>query len=708
MLGRQNGQKEAFSRSVVQSFSRSVVQSFSRSVVQSFSRSIVMLGMVGFLAACQSSSITAPEIILKPEVIVRQLSPQIVLDEPATFEVKISSPTVGAVSLGFSVGAYADASSPVTIDFTQASTKTVEFKITPRQVTPINLIVGVKAVEWSDKKQLRLSVLESYNSVQAQTTRQTKFSSLAEFSRTLEKARLAKKRTQPLEAEITSSNITSQNTDASLQAKTVQYLYNTGATPIDAAQLDEPTPVQSQSSIKSQGQLNPQGWGCGWGPIETVRFLIRNRPDALPTYAGVTSLNDNTDSDFMAGVEYDYPGAYPVRKAKVIVYDNNGAWRNVIAEGYLDDTGRFSYYAPTCDTGLFFDWSAYDPQYEVITESPTHVVTNWVQLQSPRLVTGTYWDQPSQNRTIVLNANDGEATRYMWTLNLTQYAQDFLGNGTKVNVRMNPIGTFAPIGQVFLHSDEWDSLFPLIHEIGHNTMYAKAYSSFRYIDCIGQFIPCIPDFAPLITVGCPSTQNTEANLTSCTTYLNSGFAHIPQNYTNFYAANEGWAQATHMLFVQYFNTLTNRTNANSLPFKISVDSRNCTDPSPSTTYCLYPTLLRSTNEYFMATLFYRLITEFVADWSVQGYQTLTPAVAAVQQARTAWREIQDFAVPLGNTAKIGSSYFVRRILTNFQNKLTVEATRTKVCNILKDTGMTNAELADFNVTTPTVLFVCQR
>jgi hypothetical protein len=661
----------------------------------------VILGFVGVLSACQNNSTYIPEPIIQAKIIIKQLSPNVILDQETMFAVEISSPKAGKVGLGFSAGSYAQVPEPVIINFGRAETKTIEFKVTPRQVTPLNLIVSASGSDWSDRQQLKLRVSESYASLQTQSAEPKQFSNLAEYSQTLEKARIAEKRTQALESEIVPlqpNAVRAQNADV-LDTQMVQYLYNTGATPIDPAQLDEPIPAASKSNIR------PQGWGCSLGPIETVRFLIRNRPlTPISMLSSKTSLSDFSEPDFMRGTEYDYPETYPIRKAKIIVYDHNGAWRNVIAEGYLDDTGKFSYARPTCDTGVFFDWSHYDPQYEVITESPTHIVTNWVQLQSPRIVTGVYWDLPPQNRTIIVDANDGEASRYLWTLNLTQYAQDFLGNGTKVNVRMNPIGTFAPIGQVFLNSIDWASLYPLIHEIGHNTLYIKTYPGTSYNGCIGQFIPCVPDFAPLITIGCPNTPNTETGLTSCTTYLTSGFAHIPQNYTYFYATNEGWAQATHMLAVQYFNMRTSRNSTNNLPFYPAVDSRNCIDPGT----CAYPNLIRSTNEYYMGTLYYRLITEFVAEWSVRGYQTLLPNAGEVEEAKNAWRRIQSNVIPYDNTSRIASTYFGRLILMQFQSKLTSEATKTKVCNILKDTGMTNIELADFTISNSTVFFLCQR
>ncbi len=664
---------------------------------------------LGSIVSCTTKELQIG-VLQKPTLMVKQIGISVVGYE-STFEAIIISPTKVSVNLVVSGGSHLKTPDPIKVPIGAGETQTVYFKVTPRQATHINLMVDASSSSWSRSVQLKFKPKISTDLLQSQIGSVTQFSTVVEFARKLEKARLSKNSDQELEATI--SPIAQSNAVQSTKNKyDVQYLFNTGATPIYPAQLDEPAPINQSSLGRLQvngSRLSVQGWGCTLGPIETVRFAIRNYT-APPS--GAISDSDYSSTgvpNYARGVDPYYYGGYPLRKARVYVYDNNGAWRNLIAEGYLDDNGQFSYARPTCDTGFFLDWSHYDPQYEVIPESDTGHVTQLIQLSSPRLITGTFWDQVPQNRTIYLEANDGEVTRSLWTLNLLKYAEDFTGIQTKVNIRINALGTFAPIGQVFLKTEDWRGLYPMVHEFGHNTLYSKTISSNLYGNfirnpqnqsttfggCMFSFVPCVPDFAPLINPFCSSTINTEAGLADCQYGFISGFQHIPSNYTYQYATNEGWAQATHMLIVQNFNRTTNRIDSvNNPPMGLFWDLRNCTQQSS----CSYPSLIRMTNEHYVGTLFYRLITEFAADWTIQGYQTLIPSSQELNQAKVAWMNIRDNALPHAtNTTVISPLTITKNILSLYQYKLSSMENNTKVCNILKDTGMTAADLVSLDI-----------
>jgi hypothetical protein len=651
----------------------------------------ILTAMACFLAACgntneQISSNTS--IIEKPKIEISQKFKSAFLDKSDEIEVRIVNPKIGQVDLEIDGGTYIDLeTSKKSIYFDKPGERILSLNFTPRHATESSIIVVADSEQWQEKSETRFQVNAPEDaSLRPLASREKlqnglyKYQTSVEFHRTMEKARLAKNRSLPLEGYISKPD----------QSSVTQYVYNTGSAPLDAAQLDELPPAPDSSTQKTaSSKVRPQGLFCGAGPIQTVTFTM----DHL-AFPGIGSSLGQ--------------GVYPLKNTQIKVYDDNGGWRSEVASGFLDQNGSFSFTTPGCDTSGWFDWSSWDAYYELYSVSPNGgsvqaVLSNSGLDQTFTLSTGTYWDQQTTSRRINFRPQEGTASRGIWTNLLMNLAYDFTGPSTApTKVRLAGFNSaFAPVGQVVQGVNfqsgsslytSWDTMYPLWHEYGHNTLYNKTMSQSEFVNCRGLFISCAPDFAPLLNLSCLDPRN--FNFNACI-----GFTHTPENYTYYYAANEGWAEMSHQIMTQWFTTTHGQASGFlNNPYLIGMKYCGISYPCP-----FADSVIRTQNEYYVGTLFFRLITEAIADWPQQliknadgtfTAQNVIPTKSQVDAARDAWRTINS-RLPLLNSTQITPFTVVNVIANSYPSK--VSTNLSKVCQIIDQMGIPSSERQKFIV-----------
>jgi hypothetical protein len=639
------------------------------------------------LVAVGCQSITPPNPVdTSPSLKISSSQTTILLDKDFQIDVQVTSTHAGLVKVTLLGNDYIDLEqTALDFQFAAPGTQKVSLRAQITHNTPISVFAKAKGSDWQDSRELQFAPNPSL--IARQNNRE--FSSDVQFLRSSEKARLARDRTQPLETVIKSS---AQGNPG----RQVMYQFKGGTTPIDPAQLDEPAPQNGKGKSKQT-----RGAFCGVGALQTVRFVTQN-------------------FDFPKAPSESFQGAHPLKGAKITVYDNNGNWNQQVAAGYTNDNGEFTFNTPYCDTSGFFDWSQWDAVYKLEAASPNSNVLYDPFQEVPTYWSPTYWDQQTVYRQILFNSNNGLATRSLWTLNLMSYANNFVGdNAPRVRVRhfpvLGPTTTFSPVGQIMLGTANWDSIYPIWHEFGHNTFYNATFSLPTYNNCIDPvFPPCIPDFAPLLRANCAQIPvNNLIDVIGAIFSTCFGFDHEQKiNQTEFFAANEGWAQVTHQIFGYYFMA----------QFGSFTDFLGDGDPnSPGSTSgqyasgypfyarwcgkavsCRFPTHPHLSEENYVATMFFRVITEAIANWQPQvipnpsvanSYlkQDIIPTLAQAESARNVWRRVRSF-LPRYATTKVTPVQVYSAIANAYPVEITSAPGKQKVCTILKQIDLSQTEI----------------
>jgi hypothetical protein len=671
--------------------------------------------LAGSLSACTSNQVeqnttqqNAP--VTSAKIEFSALETPAKLDQTVNLQLNVSSPDAGAVTVHVDGGSYLELPQALTtINFQAPGQKTVTIQATPRHVTDITIRAIAETANWHQRTEMVFAVGNGAKSTLSALARKKAKNGLdvyedpVEFHQVQERARLSKKRDQPLDG-----FVPHKKSEPTGDAAISHYLFQTGTTPIDPDQLEEPPPSAGKplTNPKSASSLNgsrlrAKGLWCGNGPTQTVHFNITNW--GYPTEPG-----------------NPYYGGYKLRKSEIVVYDDNGGSRTEVARGYLDYTGSFSFITPGCDTSGWFDWSSWDAVYEIRTTTQypqywgpiTAILSNdqGIGLDFAFLVTtGTYWDQQTTDRTLVFNAPDGGGTKGLWTQTLMNYAYEMTNVSAPISVRMGAFSSaFSPIGQVIQGTtfkssttgavySAWDTIYPLWHEYGHNTLYHQAYDSATYSYCQPSNRLCAPDFAPLL--------NNCINPGSAGFIFCVGYEHRPENYTYFFATNEGWAETTHQIMANWFKANIGSPSG-FLNDPNVINMRYCGKASscPFATSTAYS--YKTQNEYYVGTMFFRLITEVMADWPAHVIKTGTgtstkyttvdvvPTLAQANAALGIWSSVK-LRLPRNGTAKLTPFDVAKAIFAVWPARTIGSA--GKICDILKDMDIPLSELQKFTV-----------
>jgi hypothetical protein len=256
----------------------------------------------------------------------------------------------------------------------------------------------------------------------------------------------------------------------------VTYLPDTGSGQPDPRELEKPTAARKN--------LRPQGWGCSYSGLATVKVTIRNPAFEQP----------------------DQPRKWNLRKTIISAWDEN-PWLNPspIAYGYTNDNGEFTFPMPSCDFGAFWDYSRPDI-YFMVQSIDAYQIGVW-NIFSPLLYastyvvrTGTNWDAPTNYFEVNLVAGNSDSENAMWLAHMVQLAQDYnVAAGDSgasyfpVRIswpsRLNPCGweqminlclafanpptptSFALISKMEILGWEWSLTYTAWHEFGHELMY---------------------------------------------------------------------------------------------------------------------------------------------------------------------------------------------------------------------------------------------
>jgi hypothetical protein len=213
----------------------------------------------------------------------------------------------------------------------------------------------------------------------------------------------------------------------------------------------QPTPDQLKPpSAKQRAMARPQGAGCGLGNWATVSVRI--------SYNGKTFMLPRT---------------------KITVFDDNPWWStSVIASGYTDNYGNYTFQKPACDWGAWWDYSQPDIFFVVETLDSSEIgvwnifaALGWNNTYGIR--TGTNWDVHPDTHSfdVSLNGGNSDSENAMWFYRMVQLAQDFNvgagGNGASYfPIRIAwpsriPFSdwwggtSFAPVAKLEIRGEHW-------------------------------------------------------------------------------------------------------------------------------------------------------------------------------------------------------------------------------------------------------------
>lgn len=343
-------------------------------------------------------------------------------------------------------------------------------------------------------------------------------------------------------------------------AYSMSFLPNTGDGKPEVGELDEPVPG-SRAALQGQNGVRPQNLFCGGEHWSTVKFALN-----APTYIGINGY-----------------GGYNLTRMKVQVFDNNGHWNALIAQGYTDMDGVFTYVKPNCDTSSWFDGSPPDIFYVITGETNDGLQTNVSRVFWTRasLSTGTYWEDRSATTFISVASSEAIHTRVMFSSNvMIQRARDvskMVGDINNANfpVRIHEFfGTFAPVGVIFFgnaNSSDYEtgpssafggyaSPYMIYHEFGHNVMWATRNPT-NYLSIFNN--PSIPVASP----GYEDEQCITSGLNGAVIDPIVGLINLIQCFSTVYTHNgtdlkdtrlawsEGWANYFNNVIVLYLNTI---------------------------------------------------------------------------------------------------------------------------------------------------------
>jgi hypothetical protein len=245
------------------------------------------------------------------------------------------------------------------------------------------------------------------------------------------------------------------------------FLPNTGSGHPEPGELEGVPPTQKSLSAQERQARN---LGCGGEHLSTIRINMKS-----PTYIGTNGF-----------------GGYNLTHIKVQVFDNNGDWNALIAQGFTNTNGEYSFIKPNCDLSSWFDWSPPDIFYVITGETDNGLQTNVSRIFATKasFSTGTDWEDRSSYRQYDLNTAEAIHTRALFSSNImVQKARELNQLKGNINLTNFPVrvhqfyDTFAPVGVIFYGGatyetgapDAWSgyaSPYMIYHEFGHNVMWA--------------------------------------------------------------------------------------------------------------------------------------------------------------------------------------------------------------------------------------------
>jgi hypothetical protein len=245
------------------------------------------------------------------------------------------------------------------------------------------------------------------------------------------------------------------------------FLPNTGSGHPEPGELEGLPPSQKALSTKERQARN---LFCGGDHLSTIKLNMKS-----PSYLGTNGF-----------------GGYNLTHVKVQVFDNNGNFNTLIAQGFTNTNGEYSFIKPNCDLSSWFDWSPPDIFYVISGETDNGLQTNVSRIfaTTASFSTGTDWEDRSAARQYDLNTAEAVHTRALFTSNImVQKAREINQLSGNINLTNFPVriheffDTFAPVGVIFYGGTTYEtgasdafngyaSPYMIYHEFGHNIMWA--------------------------------------------------------------------------------------------------------------------------------------------------------------------------------------------------------------------------------------------
>ena len=344
------------------------------------------------------------------------------------------------------------------------------------------------------------------------------------------------------------------------------YLPDTGSGQPRPEDLVPPTAAQ-------KAKAKPRGIGCGASSIATVTASI--------SYNGKSQILPNT---------------------KISVWDEN-PWLNpsLVASGFTNANGNFSFAKPDCDWGAWWDYSGTD-LFFVIESLDNHEIGVWnilapIYNSTYSIRTGTNWDTTGNYFSVSLSANNSDSEHAIWLYRMVQMAQDFNVGAGGAGATYFPMriawpsrtldiatNSFAALGKLEIRGEHWFYPYMAWHEFGHELMYRTSNPS-AFLWAYGQGAFSI--YSPAFAWG--------------THYINT-----QENVELAY--NEGFANYFYVMLQDYYNmdfSYWNGSKADDTYY-----FRNCSKSS-----CIaYP--VGNENESRVATFLYRYTNEVLPTLSI--------------------------------------------------------------------------------------------
>lgn len=322
--------------------------------------------------------------------------------------------------------------------------------------------------------------------------------------------------------------------------------------------LDPTIVVYEPKTGSGKPQNNPQSVrpqnSCG---TQTASVHLAMTDPSVPTRA--LNLSNNRVYIYDDNSDHMLPPTPPD-------YNERPMNPTLIAQGYLDNNGNFTFQKPICDT-VNGDGTPPDIFFAVESLKPFNaanpaagglrgVYTTWLGLvtYTHTVVTGVNWNTGATNFDQSLPSNSSTSSNAIWLQTLlwhtgVEFMRIGTGNPPPVNIFwpgyivLAPDNAYAPVSRIVMGTGNWSSTYPVVHEYGHNVRYywddrAKYNCALASSDGLSSLNSCLD----------PNFSDGPALLGSYTHY--DGLAYFEPK-----AGNEGWASTFYVLTRDWSNSI---------------------------------------------------------------------------------------------------------------------------------------------------------